>query len=280
MAATRLASFRRFLAQHPRMAQFVRAVRALIHFGPWRHTARAVIRGARPPALEVVRAAPLLACNAAVAAAELRSESVYVAGVLPPHVLADLRAVTDQLPVGDYGRFHEHNTEVHALVHDPGVLSVVRSYFGAEPVLLECTLVVHEAEENHRRKSPQRYFHFDYAGWHSLNLFVYLTDVGEAGAHEVVCGTHRSKRIRDAIRPFVPNDEADRRFSGRVRRIAGPAGTCFFEDTEAFHRRQAVQERRVMLNVLFASHRGRLSHGRLSRSYAKYLAKVAGAARA
>jgi hypothetical protein len=280
MAATWLASFRRFLAQHPRFARLVRAVRALIHFGPWRHAARALIRAARPPAVQVARAAPLLACDAALAAARLRSDSVYVAGQLPPHLLADLRAITDQLPVGDYGQFHEQNAEVNALAHDPGVLDVVRSYFGAEPVLLECGVVVHENEERFQRNSPQRYFHFDFAGWHSLNLFVYLTDVDEAGAHEVVCGTHRSKRFRDAIRPYIPNDEADRRFNGHVRRIAGPAGTCFFEDTEAFHRRQAVQERRVMLNVLFASHRGRLSHGRLSRPYAKYLAKVAGATRA
>jgi hypothetical protein len=44
----------------------------------------------------------------------------------------------------------------------------------------------------------------------------------------------------------------------------------FFENTEAFHRRGVIGGRRVMLNVLFASHRGLLSHGRPGRPFSEY----------
>jgi hypothetical protein len=132
---------------------------------------------------------------------------------------------------------------------------------------------VHRTEDPAKRPiSPQRHFHFDYAGWHSLNLFVYLTDVADdSGAHQVVVGTHRRRQVRDAIRPWIPDDEIITRYGEQLRTIAGPAGTMFFEDTEAFHRRLMMKERRVMLNVLYASHRSWLSNGRLTPKYADYL---------
>ena len=176
------------------------------------------------------------------------------------------------LPPGEYGDFHEQ-PDVRALVFDANVLNVVRGFFGAEPELLECNLVVDGADDPTRVPiHPQRHFHFDFAGWQSLNLFVYLTEVEEdSGAHQVVIGTHRSRQVRDAVRPWVPDDEINARYSDRVRTIAGPAGTMFFENTEAFHRRLMLKRRRVMLNVLFASHRNWLSAGRLVPKYADYL---------
>jgi hypothetical protein len=59
----------------------------------------------------------------------------------------------------------------------------------------------------------QQRFHFDYAGWHSLNLFVYLTDVDESsGAHEIAVGTHAGKAWRDVVQPSLDDDEAVKRF--------------------------------------------------------------------
>lgn len=143
----------------------------------------------------------------------------------------------------------------------------------AEPELLECNLVVaHTEDPANRNIDGQRLFHFDYAGWHSLNLFVFLTNVEEdSGAHQVVAGTHCSRNIWDAIRSSVPDYEIMARYGARVRTITGPAGTMFFEDTAAFHRRQIVKTRRVMLNILYASHRSWLSKGRLIPKYSDYL---------
>jgi hypothetical protein len=211
--------------------------------------------------------------DAASVVSAVRSEGVCVVGQLPEELLNSIRRVTDELPAGEYARFHEANRDVRELVNDEVVLSVLRTFFRAEPELLECTVVVHRAEDDALKpKNSQRYYHFDYAGWDSLNLFVYLSDVeGDSGAHEIVVGTHRRRRVRDAIRPWIPDEEIERRFEGRIRRITGPAGTMFFENTEAFHRRLRMKRRRVILNVLFASHRGLFSHGRLARPYAEYL---------
>ncbi len=285
----RLMAWRRRLRRAGRTAHVLRCTRALVHFGPWRHVARAIVRQLRPPrgaggtSVETV----LPAHEPRRVARALHQDGLSVVGTLSAATLEPLRAVTDALPAGEFGQFHLHDRHVAALVSDAGVLAVLREHLGAEPVLLECTVVVHEpsamrltptAAPAGRRPDPQRQFHFDYAGWQSLNLFVYLSDVGAAsGPHELARGTHRTRRWRDALLEMLPDDEVQRRFGDRVTSITGPAGTLFFEDTEAFHRRGALTERRVMLNVLFASHRGVLSRGRLARSYGEYLQRRGGA---
>jgi hypothetical protein len=263
---------RKVLRATPALTTTLNAARALVHFGPWRHAARAVIRWKRPPLHEgVTRPASILSLNARELSRTLRGDGMARAGQLPPDVVRSVRAITDDLPPGEYGDFHEQ-PDIRALVLGADVLNVVRDYLGAEPALLECNLVVGQAEDPARTPvHVQRHFHFDFAGWQSLNLFVYLTDVeDDSGAHQVVLGTHRVRKVRDAIRPWVPDDEINARYPGRVRTIAGPAGTMFFENTEAFHRRLIFKRRRVMLNVLYASHRSWSSEGRLTPKYADY----------
>ncbi len=271
------ARLRRRLQAVPTVTKALQACRALLHFGPWRHAARAIIRHQRPPLHESTAHSTALQLNAlhlnAPELAEaLRTNGMAVAGPLPANVLRRLRTITDELPPGEYGHFHEQ-PDAHDIVLGEDVLGVVREYLGAEPEILECTLVVHRAEgPTEQPISPQRHFHFDYAGWHSLNLFVYLTDVDDdSGAHQVVIGTHRRRHVRDAIRPWIPDEEIMMRYRDRLRTVAGPAGTMFFEDTEAFHRRLRLQGRRVMLNVLYASHRSWLSNGRLTPKYSAYV---------
>jgi hypothetical protein len=153
-------------------------------------------------------------------------------------------------------------------------MAVVRGYLRAEPVLLECNLVVAQAEDPDKpvRRDSQRRFHFDYAGWHSLNLFTYLTDVSQdSGAHQVIIGTDRSRNAWAAVRGVVPDDESEHRFPNRLRTITGPAGTMFFEDTSAFHRGQMHIRRRVLLNTLWASHRNWLSKERLVLKYSDFV---------
>jgi hypothetical protein len=186
-------------------------------------------------------------------------------------LLSRIRRVVDTLPVGAYTHFHLGNADVQALVHDPAILAVLRKHFGCEPELLECTLVVLEPREEAYRIGSQRWFHFDFGGWHSLNLFVYLTDVdANTAAHEVASGTHRHRWLRDAVHSQITDEQAYARFGPQIRTITGAAGTMFFENTEAFHRRGVIGGRRVMLNVLFASHRGLLSHGRPGRPFSEF----------
>lgn len=270
------ARIRRALLRVPLLSQKLQAGRAILRFGPWSHAARAIIRRYRPPhngpAGETSRPLQLSVSQLAHA---LRVDGMAVANDLPQDLLTHIRAVTDELPPGEYGDFHEH-PDVRAIVQCLDVLSVVRSYLGAEPELLECNVVVaHPESAGSPKIGSQRLFHFDYAGWHSLNLFVYLTDVEEgSGAHQVVAGTHCSRNMRDAIRPSIPDEEIMARYAGRIRTITGRAGTMFFEDTTAFHRRLLVRRRRVLLNVLYASHRSWLSKGRLIPKYSDYLRRA------
>lgn len=270
-----LASLRRALHRSPRLNRAVQVSRAIVHFGPWRHAARAAIRVLRPPRAQMPRVGQTLMpeLDPGEICSVLESDGMCVIGQLPPSFVSDLRRVTDPLPPGEYARFHEANEEVRRLVTDEALLSVVRRYFGAEPEMLECNMVVGEMEtDTGTPASTQLHFHFDYAGWQSLNLFVYLTDVEpDSGAHEIIPGTHRGKRLRHLIPPWLADEEVTACFGDRIRTIAGPAGILFFENTEAFHRRRAIRGRRVMLNVLWASHRGILSRGRLTSPYATYL---------
>jgi hypothetical protein len=245
-----------------------------MHFGPWRNIARAAIRHARPP-LSGSTLSPNVPLSFDVPAIvrTLKDRGMAMGTPLPLNLLGRIRTVTDNLPLGEYGDFHDQ-PDVAKIVSAAEVLDVVRGYMGAEPELLECTLVIHHAEDETRPIHPQRRFHFDYAGWQSLNLFIYLTDVTEDSAHQVVLGTHRRRELRDVVRPWIPDAEIFARFEGDVHTITGPAGTMFFEDTEAFHRRLIMKSRRVMLNVLYASHRSWLSQGRLTRKYTDYLTQV------
>lgn len=264
---------RESLRSRPYLTSALQATRAYIHFGPWRHAARAAIRWRRPPLIEGTSGQmSRLSLAVPEIVSTLRSDGMARAGELPADMLRRLRAITDDLPLGEYGHAHEH-PDVQAVVNAPDVMRVVSGYLGAKPELLECNFVVARAEDPVRDAvAPQRHFHFDLAGWQSLSLFVYLTDVDEeSGTHQVVLGTHRSRPVRDAVRPWISEEEIMRRFPDRVRSIAGPAGTIFFEDTEAFHRRLILKRRRVLFAALFASHRSWASSGRLTPRLADYL---------
>jgi len=264
---------RLFVKGSPKLVRTMQAARASFHFGPWRYAARAAIRWRRPPRQAEAQDTPSrVPLEVPALVRTLKSEGMAQAGTLPPDVLGRLRRLTDDLPSGEYGRAHDH-PDVRALVLDPDVIAVVRGYFGAEPELLECNIVVgHAPDPKKASLDQQSHFHFDFAGWQSLNLFVFLTDADEtSGGHQMVAGTHRHRPVRDAVRHWVPDDEIMTRFPGQLRTVMGPAGTMFFEDTESFHRRLVVTRRRVLLNVLYASHRSWASKGRLVPNLADHL---------
>ncbi len=268
------ARIRQALLATPTLTRMLQAGRAVLHFGPWRHAARAIVRIARPPQKgPVTERSSLLQLDCTRLGNTIRADGFAMAGALPPGVLLRIRAITDKLPPGEYSDFQEV-PDVSALILCPAVVRTARCYFQAEPALLECNLIVSEAENPDIPIEPgsQRHFHFDYAGWHSLNLFVYLTDVStNTGAHQVMIGTHRAHSTWDALRIAIPDHELQRRFPNCLRIITGSAGTMFFEDTSAFHRREMHTRRRVMLNILYASHRNWLSKGRLLLKYSDYL---------
>lgn len=238
------------------LRRLAQSFRAVLHFGPWRNAARAIIRRTRPPHTEdVPSTSALFEIDTARLLHDLRHDGIIAAGVLPAVMLRRIREVTDELPPGEYGAF-EDTPDVHALCHEAA--NIARLYLEAEPELLECSVSVANREDS---LSPlthdsDRHFHFEDAGWHSVSLFVYLTDVSEtSGAQDVVIGTHRKLRLWDAIRGIIPEDEITNRFPSRIRTIIGPSGTMFFEDTSAIHRRRVHAQRYAILHILFVSRR-------------------------
>lgn len=268
------ARIRRAFMAAPALNRAQQSCRAAIHYGPWRQIARALVRFAHPPRTELMdHNSCLFTLNSSQLVERIRTDGNVIAGVLQDDAVSRIRNITDRLPPGEYCEFDEVPV-VRSLARSAATLETVRGYLQAEPALLECSLIVAHAEDPDAPLpcDSQRHWHFDYAGWHSLNLFVFLTDVmHDSGAHEIIVGSHGPRRMRDAIRTAIPDDEIKNKYPDRVRRIIGPAGTMFFEDTSALHRRRIHTRRRVMLNIVYASHRSWLSNGHLALRFSDYL---------
>jgi ectoine hydroxylase-related dioxygenase (phytanoyl-CoA dioxygenase family) len=151
---------------------------------------------------------------------------------------------------------HLKSEALGRIATEPEVLRVVRTYFGCEPLMIECMLNVSNVNQFDILSTG---FHFDHAGVRSLNVMVYLNDVDlETGPHVLVAGTQRGKKLRDYFREMTSIAEIERRYPEQIRTITGPAGTVLIENAEVFHRRLVPQKRRYTLIVVFSTNRRRL----------------------
>ncbi|WP_018982395.1 phytanoyl-CoA dioxygenase family protein [Salinimonas chungwhensis] len=250
-------------ARQLKLANAIRIVRQLIHFGPWRHLFINAIRFFRGPAEWRVNAASLMPdLDIKTISATLRQDGVCVAGVLPAPFVDALCRFTDQLPAQEYHQTHQANEKIARIADDPALLNVVGEYLGCEPVLVESSLFVTNPEAS-KTKGAQNHFHFDYAGWQSLNVFVYLTDVSLNSSHHVaIKGSHKKMRLSTLLKGLISDKEAENEHGHAINAITGPAGTVFFENVEVLHKRTQGHERRVLLNLTYTSHRNLMSYGR------------------
>lgn len=251
-----------------RLHRVLQTIRLLIHFGPWRFLVKRVIQITNPPItpINTDAASSLPALDPIEVAQALRKNSVVVIGTLDKALVRTLKSRTEKLPVDHYQLIHHIDADIQRLSEDPAIKAVLHQYLKCEPVLLEATIAITEGSK--KTASSQNSFHFDYAGWESVNVFVYLTDVTEDSSYHMVAqGSHRDIALRDIFSATLSENEATRRFGDRILPIIGDAGTLFFENTEAFHRRNFSPERRVFLNLLYASHKSQLSEGRVSRAH-------------
>jgi hypothetical protein len=87
--------------------------------------------------------------------------------------------------------------------------------------------------------ASQERFHYDLNDWRSLKFFFYLTDVDpESGAHVYVRGSHRKRRFKHQLSPFVGQTTREILATygkERLLCVSGPAGTGFAEDPFGFH---------------------------------------------
>lgn len=256
----------RYILKKLKLNRSFHTLRQLIHFGPWRVVPIAIIRfNRRTKCIENNFTSSLLGdINPEEIADKIRKESIFIAGSLAHDLLIRITKITDKLPYNEYKLVHQVNEDIHRITKDTGIQRVLRAYFKCEPELLEASLFVSMPENSNNK--GQNSFHFDYAGWESLNILVYLTDVTHNSSyHVIIKGSHKDIGFREIINRTITEEEAQKRYAENIQEITGPAGTIFFENTEAFHRRHKGNERRVMLNLLFASHRSWLSYGRASK---------------
>src|SRR5690242_10136498 len=79
---------RKVLLATPALSRTLQAGRALIHYGPWRHAARAMIRWQRPPLYDDVSRTPSpVALNVPELVRVLRADGMARAGQLPADVV-------------------------------------------------------------------------------------------------------------------------------------------------------------------------------------------------
>jgi hypothetical protein len=149
--------------------------------------------------------------------------------------------------------------EVQQLAFDPVIIKIVASYLGCCPVLTQtgCWYSKPHKTDEASLSSAAQMFHRDkgFISW--IKVFIHLADVDEdAGPHEMLLGTHRTcareaphvRRSDDELRAEV----GEELFAGH-RKITGPRGTVFFEDTTAFHKGTPVRANyRLMLQLEYA----------------------------
>lgn len=263
---------RQIISAAPILLRLARSARAVMHFGPWRPLARALIRHSRPP-MRVLNSSGCTISfpNAARLNSDLRADGIAHAGLLETSVLQRVRAISDNLPAGEYAEF-QVIPDVCALTECAA--NIARDYLQAEPELLECSLFISNPEirSTERKLDSDCDFYFEDAGWHSLSLFVHLTEFSkESGAYQFVVGTHRTMTLQEAVRGVFPESAIRTRYSDRLRSFTGPPGTLLFADTTAIHRRRIYSKRHAIIHILFVSHRSWASRGRRLPTYLEYL---------
>jgi len=140
---------------------------------------------------------------------------------------------------------------IRDIAHSQRLVAVAQAYLGAPPIVLTSRVF-----ENDAGLAASPSFHFDVDDVLSLTFFVFLSDVDvESGSHQVIAGTHVPKSLRQIWSRQLEEADVRRRFAGRVRCIAGPRGTAWFEDTKAYHRRGRVGRPRKVLSLHYSLRR-------------------------
>lgn len=161
--------------------------------------------------------------------------------VLGPEALAEVGtflSASRPVPRGTAGLVEEYALDdvlrcphLLALANDPSILAMAEAYLGCRPTL--SMLSVRRSRPGGEEAGAGQRFHRDVDDWRIFKLFVYLSDVGDAGGpHVYVEGSHRrpgSLRLRP-----IAEDEAPA--LGRVVRITGARGFGFVADTYGIHR--------------------------------------------
>ncbi|MEJ6022784.1 hypothetical protein [Ramlibacter sp. PS4R-6] len=146
------------------------------------------------------------------------------------------------------------------IARDEHLVAVASKLLGREPRRVEIRVqesLVAPADTAYREMRNQTVmFHYDVHGFGFVYAFFYLSDVDrEAGAHELIRGSHRSKRLMHLLGSARRSDDEIYATYGRQRVLVveGKAGCGFIEDTSCFHRALPPTRRsRLALQIRYA----------------------------
>jgi hypothetical protein len=210
--------------------------------------------------------------DVALAVETMREEAVFLGLRLPPHIVAAIDAFGRSEPLHarydpDGPTFHYCDVvrgraadgrpmplggireparcpAVKAVVEDPVLRAIVRSYLGYEPkrvlTILDWSFASDFTDEERRQlKHHVIDYHYDVGGFNFVYAGFYITDTDRhSGAHVMMKRSHNRKPLRMLLGSAVASEEAVRKQFGRENEltIEGPAGTAFVQDPSCYHR--------------------------------------------
>jgi hypothetical protein len=160
------------------------------------------------------------------------------------------------------------------VANSPRLLAIAGRYLGCTPTLYSMNVWWSFADQASAAKYAQS-FHRDLDDFRFCTLFIYLTDVDQAGGpHVFVRRTHKQPLVRAhlegpgvaGLRRFSPEDQArllggvlfeadgygsdpiiETLFGDLIDTVVGPAGTAILADTSAFHKGVPPQGRHRLM---------------------------------
>lgn len=148
---------------------------------------------------------------------------------------------------------------VVAIGNDPKLLDTVYLFMGRVPKQIEFRLMVSlvRSVSTLERLSQQQtvLFHYDLDDFESVFFNFYLTHCdADTGAHVLIPGSHRAKKMKHLLRTTNHTDEELSRtyLTDRPVIVSGPAGFGFAENTFCFHKALApFSSDRYMLQIRY-----------------------------
>ena len=259
-----LLRLRQSLKQRPQIVRIVRAFRAIWWLGPWRDVfIKRYQRKNQNPALVRNPESLFTDLDVGKALSSLYQEG-YAPGIQLPE--AEIKKITDFCSQQDgCTNPHLNCQAVRNIAHDPKLLEVVKSYFGAEPVLYSSNLYwtwpPNSEETLQQALALKSKFHYDVGDFKTMIVFIYLTDVDEnSGPHILIRGTHRQKKPRQLLSRYLNDREAVAEFGTQITAVTGQRGTGFFEDLTCYHKHAVGSKARLMLTICYLLQRKPLTY--------------------
>jgi hypothetical protein len=150
---------------------------------------------------------------------------------------------------------HLYNEACKKVAYDKNVLSVVRGYFGMEPVVSSSALLwTYPIHANGKCLGDNEWgFHYDLDDYKFLKIFIYLNNVDiDAGPHVLVEKTHLKKSFYEKLHRRLSDAEVKERFPNQIRIIEGKAGSAFFADTYNIHKGLEPKKKRCIYAVTYS----------------------------